>query len=106
MIKRFQKYLFVVLLVLLTYGICFSQSITSVKHPAWCYNLSIYEVNTRQYTPEGTFKAFDSHIKDLKDLGVGIIWFMPINPIGEKNRKGSLGSYYSVKNYREVNPEF
>src|SRR5512141_2036 len=106
MIIKFRKNLFVVLLVLFTCGISFPQSVTSVKHPAWSYNLSIYEVNTRQYTPEGTFKAFDSHIKDLKDLGVGIIWFMPINPIGEKNRKGSLGSYYSVKNYKEVNPEF
>jgi glycosidase len=91
---------------MLTCGISFPQSVSSVKHPDWSYNLSIYEVNTRQYTPEGTFKAFDSHIKDLKELGVGIIWFMPINPIGEKNRKGSLGSYYSVKDYREVNPEF
>lgn len=74
--------------------------------PKWAYDASIYEVNTRQYTPEGTFKAFQKHLPQIKKLGVEIIWLMPINPIGEKNRKGTLGSYYSVKNYEEVNPEF
>ncbi len=66
----------------------------------------LYEVNIRQYTPQGTFKAFEKHLPRLKDLGVDILWIMPIYPIGEKNRKGSLGSYYSVRNYTEVNPEF
>ena len=66
----------------------------------------IYEVNIRQYTPEGTFKAFEKHLPHLKDLGVDILWLMPIHPIGEKNRKGSLGSYYAVKDYYGVNPEF
>ena len=90
----------------MTGHLCYAQKIKNVEHPAWSYNVSIYEVNTRQYTPEGTFKAFDRHIKELKDLGIGIVWFMPVNPIGEKNRKGSLGSYYSVKDYKAVNPEF
>ena len=67
---------------------------------------TIYEVNIRQYTPEGTIKAFEKHLPRLKDLGVDILWIMPINPIGELNRKGDMGSYYSVKNYFEVNPEF
>lgn len=66
----------------------------------------IYEVNIRQYTPEGTFKAFTTHIPRLKALGVDILWIMPINPIGELKRKGSLGSYYAVKDYKAVNPEF
>jgi glycosidase len=74
--------------------------------PDWSYNKSIYEVNIRQYTPEGTFKAFEKHLPRLKELGAGILWFMPIHPIGEKNRKGTLGSYYSVKDYKSVNPEF
>ncbi|HZW37810.1 MAG TPA: alpha-amylase family glycosyl hydrolase [Ignavibacteriaceae bacterium] len=77
-----------------------------VKHPEWSYNKTIYEVNIRQYTPEGTFNAFKKHLPELKQMGVGILWLMPINPIGEKNRKGSLGSYYSVKDYLKVNPEF
>lgn len=66
----------------------------------------IYEVNIRQYTPEGTFKAFTAHIPRLKAMGVDILWIMPINPIGELNRKGSMGSYYAVKDYKSVNPEF
>jgi glycosidase len=72
----------------------------------WSKNASIYEVNVRQYTPEGTFKAFAEHLPKLKEMGIEIIWFMPIHPIGEKNRKGSLGSYYSVQDYKKVNPAF
>lgn len=67
---------------------------------------TIYEVNIRQYTPEGDFAAFERHIPRLKELGVDILWFMPIFPISETKRKGSMGSYYAVSNYREVNPEF
>ena len=74
--------------------------------PEWTKGANIYEVNTRQYTPEGTFKAFQQHLPRLKKMGVEILWLMPINPIGEKNRKGSLGSYYSIKNYKAINPEF
>lgn len=72
----------------------------------WTKNLTVYEVNIRQYSQEGTFKAVENDIPRLKDLGVGIIWLMPIQPIGEKNRKGSLGSYYSISDYRGINPEF
>lgn len=75
-------------------------------HPAWAENAVLYELNTRQFTPEGTFKAIEPRIQELKDLGVNIIWFMPIHPIGEKNRKGTRGSYYSVKDYYGINPEF
>ncbi|HNZ44067.1 MAG TPA: alpha-amylase family glycosyl hydrolase, partial [Bacteroidales bacterium] len=74
--------------------------------PEWSKNLTIYEVNLRQYSSSGSFKDFESHLPRLKEMGVGILWFMPINPIGEKNRKGSLGSYYSVRDYMAVNPEF
>ena len=78
----------------------------TLKHPAWSFNQTIYEVNLRQYTKAGTFKAFEKHLPAIKKLGVGIIWLMPINPIGVKNRKGKLGSYYSVKNYLKVNPNY
>ncbi len=57
-----------------------------LKHPEWSKNATIYEVNLRQFTPEGTFKAFESHLQRLKDMGIDIIWLMPIHPIGEKNR--------------------
>ena len=74
--------------------------------PDWSKNLVIYEANIRQYTPQGTFKAFEKHLLDLKKMGVGIIWLMPINPIGVLNRKGSLGSYYAIQDYKKINPEF
>ncbi|MEA3445529.1 MAG: alpha-amylase family glycosyl hydrolase [Bacteroidota bacterium] len=74
--------------------------------PDWAKNSSIYEVNIRQYTPEGTFNAFANHLPRLKELGADILWLMPVFPVGEKNRKGTLGSYYSVKDYKKINPEF
>lgn len=77
-----------------------------LKHPEWSKNATIYEANIRQATPEGTFKAFEAHLPRLKELGIDIIWLMPIHPIGQKNRKGTLGSYYAVKDYYGVNPEF
>ena len=77
-----------------------------VTHPSWSSNTTIYEVNVRQYTSEGTFKAFSANLPKLKEMGIGILWFMPINPIGVLNRKGTLGSYYSVQDYTAVNPEF
>ncbi len=77
-----------------------------IKHPEWSKNATIYEVNLRQYTPEGTFKAFEAHLPRLKEMGIDIIWLMPIHPIGVEKRKGTLGSYYSVKDYYGVNPEF
>jgi alpha-amylase len=75
-------------------------------HPAWIMQGNIYEVNVRQYTPEGTFNAFAKHLDRLKAMGVQTIWFMPINPISKLDRKGSLGSYYAVSDYTAVNPEF
>ncbi|AYA35709.1 DUF3459 domain-containing protein [Hymenobacter oligotrophus] len=77
----------------------------TIKHPEWARQASIYEVNIRQYTPEGTFQAFEKHLPRLEKMGVGILWLMPVHPIGQEKRKGSLGSYYSVQDYRAVNPE-
>ena len=82
------------------------QTATKLTHPEWSKNSNIYEVNVRQFTPEGTLKAFEKHLPRLKQMGVDIIWLMPIQPIGVKNRKGGLGSYYSIKDYMAVNPEF
>lgn len=75
-------------------------------HPAWIMNGNIYEVNVRQYTPEGTFNAFANHLQRLKDMGVQTLWFMPITPISKVERKGALGSYYATSNYTAINPEF
>ncbi len=67
---------------------------------------NIYEVNIRQYTAEGTFSAFQHHLPRLKKMGVEMIWLMPVTPISATDRKGSLGSYYAVADYKGVNPEF
>ncbi len=75
-------------------------------HARWIYDTVVYEMNIRQYTPEGTFAAAQAQLPRLERLGVDIIWLMPIYPIGEKERKGTLGSYYAVRDYCAVNPEF
>ena len=77
-----------------------------ISHPEWSRNAAVYQINTRQFTPEGTFKAAQEQLPRLQVMGVDILWLMPIHPIGEKNRKGTLGSPYSVKDYFGVNPEF
>ncbi|MES2899077.1 MAG: alpha-amylase family glycosyl hydrolase [Pseudomonadota bacterium] len=78
----------------------------SMDHVAWSRNANIYEVNIRQFSKEGTIKAFAAQLPRLKKMGVDILWIMPVQPIGEKNRKGKLGSYYAVRDYKAVNPEF
>lgn len=77
-----------------------------VKNLDWAKNANIYEVNIRQYTDEGTIKAFQKHLPRLQEMGVDILWLMPVFPVGEVNRKGTLGSYYAVKDYKDINPEF
>jgi glycosidase len=83
-----------------------NQSFAVNSHPTWAESAVLYEVNVRQFTETGTFNAFSKELPRLQDLGVDILWFMPIHPIGEKERKGSLGSYYAVKDYTATNPEF
>jgi alpha-amylase len=73
---------------------------------AWAHNTNIYEVNIRQYSHAGTLNAFAEHLPRLKDMGVETLWFMPLQPIGKLNRKGALGSYYSISNYVSLNPEY
>ncbi|WP_221795185.1 alpha-amylase family glycosyl hydrolase [Aquisediminimonas sediminicola] len=79
---------------------------SEVRHPDWTRQANIYEVNIRQYTPEGTFRAFEKHLPRIRKMGVDILWIMPINPIAQKERKGTLGSYYAVSDYTAINPEY
>jgi glycosidase len=80
---------------------------TNKKIPlAWSKNLTIYEVNLRQYTAGGTFREFADHLPRLAELGVGILWFMPVQPVGLLNRKGTLGSYYSISDYMAIDPAY
>lgn len=84
--------------------ICADQSAIGV--PDWIKHAVVYEVNTRQYSAAGTFAAVEADLPRLKALGVDVLWFMPIHPIGEHERKGPLGSPYAVRDYLAVNPEF
>ena len=75
-------------------------------HPEWTYDSVMYEVNIRQFSPEGTFAGVEAQLPRLKDLGVDILWLMPMYEIGTEGRKGTLGSYYAISDYKKVNPEF
>lgn len=78
----------------------------AMDHATWTRQANVYEVNIRQYSPEGTFAAFETHLPRLSKMGVNTLWLMPIQPIGEAKRKGVLGSYYSIKDYKAINPEY
>ena len=79
---------------------------TPSVHPVWTYGSVMYEVNIRQFSPEGTFAGVEAQLPRLKDLGVDILWLMPMYEIGTEGRKGTLGSYYAISDYKKVNPEF
>ena len=90
-------------LAILAFASC-SQEVTT--HPKWAYESTIYELNTRQLTPEGTFAAAEAVLPTLRENGIDILWIMPCQPIGKLTRKGTLGSYYSIIDYCQMNPEF
>ncbi len=77
-----------------------------LRHPDWSKNAVIYQINTRQFTPEGSFRSAEKQLSRLKNLGMDILYLMPVHEIGRKNRKGTLGSPYSVRDYYSVNREF
>ncbi len=97
-----KKYILIALSILLLASSCKEQAreLTPIESAV------IYEMNVRQYTPEGTFAAAQEHLPRLQELGVDVIWLMPIYPIGVEGRKGTLGSYYAISDYCAVNPEF
>ena len=76
------------------------------KSADWVKDAVIYEVYLRSFSKEGTFKVLEERIPELKKIGVTVVWLMPIHPVGKINRKGKLGSPYSVQDYYAVNPEF
>ena len=73
-------------------------------HPEWSYQAVLYEMNVRQLTAEGTLRAAAAKLGFLCDMGIDAVWLMPVYPIGVEGRKGSLGSYYSVRDYCAVDP--
>ena len=99
------KRIFILIAAAVALAAC-SGSPKAPQHPGWTYNTVVYEVNIRQFSPEGTFKGVEAQLPRLKDLGVDILWLMPMYKIGEVERKGTLGSYYAISDYTAVNPEF
>ena len=77
----------------------------AMNHPEWSYQAVIYEMNVRQLTPEGSLRAAAARLPMLRDMGIDAVWLMPVYPIGVEGRKGSLGSYYSIRDYCAINPE-
>ena len=90
-------------LAIVAFASCSQETTT---HPKWAYESTIYELNTRQLTPEGTFAAAEAVLPTLRENGIDILWIMPCQPIGKLTRKGTLGSYYSIIDYCQMNPEF
>ena len=79
---------------------------TPLSRVEWRHSTNVYEVNLRQYTPEGTFNAFAAHLPRLRQMGVETLWFMPVTPISKERIKGTLGSYYACSDYTRINTEF
>jgi glycosidase len=88
------------------FGVAITTMADNIYTSEWKNSANIYEVNVRQYTQEGTFNAFAKHLSRLKDMGIKIIWLMPITPISVERRQGTLGSYYACSDYTSINPEF
>ena len=78
----------------------------ALRSADWAKDAVIYSVYLRSFSPEGTFAALEKRLPELKDLGATVLWLLPVHPGGVKNRKGSLGSPYSIQDYYAVNPEF
>ena len=95
-----KKLLFICVALLALAG-CKKTKTTSV-HPDWTYSSVMYEVNIRQFSPEGTFAGVEAQLPRLKELGVDILWLMPMYEIGTEGRKGTLGSYYAISDYKKV----
>ena len=99
-----KKIIAFVVIALAAFACC--KKTRTAHHPDWTYNSVMYEVNIRQFSPEGTFAGVEAQLPRLKELGVDILWLMPMYEIGTEGRKGTLGSYYAISDYCKVNPEF
>ncbi len=95
---RIFRFLFLALLL--------HSGIASAATPTWLRDGVVYEIFPRNFSPEGNFNGITARLDELKDLGVNVIWLMPIHPIGEKMRKGAFGSPYAIKDYYAINPDY
>ena len=106
-IRWVSPFIILTLTVAATFGRPDSLSQQSARPvPSWVRDAVIYELFPRNFSPEGNFNGIITRLDELKELGVTIIWLMPIHPIGEKMRKGTLGSPYAVRDYYAINPDY
>ena len=83
-----------------------SSNPTTRKSPDWLRSSVVYEIYPRNFSPAGDLNAITARLDELNDLGVNILWIMPIHPIGEKLKKGSLGSPFAVRDFYAINPDY
>jgi cyclomaltodextrinase / maltogenic alpha-amylase / neopullulanase len=76
------------------------------KSPDWLRSAVVYEIFPRNFSKEGNLNAITARLKELKDLGVDVLWLMPIHPTGEKMKKGSFGSPFAVRDFYAINPDY
>ena len=79
---------------------------TALPSPDWVRNGVIYEINPRTFSAAGNFNGVTARLDDLESLGVNILWLMPIHPVGQLKKKGTLGSAYAVRDYYAINPDY
>lgn len=79
---------------------------TALKAPAWVESGVFYEIFPRQFSAEGNFNGITARLDDLKKLGVNILWLMPIHPVGQEKKKGTVGSPYAVRDFYAINPDY
>lgn len=79
---------------------------TARVSPDWVKDAVIYEIFPRQFSPKGDFNGITNDLDRLKNLGITVLWLMPIHPIGKEKSKGTVGSPYAVKDYYAINPDY
>src|ERR1044072_8516520 len=104
--KTVLRYVSILLLVTSTTSVLAQQRESARPVPDWVRDGVIYEIYPRAFSQQGTFNAITARLDELKDLGVTILWLMPVNPIGQEKKKGTIGSPYAVRDYYEVNPDY
>jgi len=97
------------LALLLPFGSARAQNAAAAEarsSPSWLKDGVVYEVFPRNFSPEGNFNGVTARLDELKELGVNVVWLMPIHPIGQKMKKGTIGSPYAVKDYYGINSDY
>lgn len=112
MLSRLYRFAFAALVVAASLSTAGAQAHRDVRDQnaravaPWVRDAVIYELNVRTFSPEGTFNGVTARLPELKKLGIDIVWLMPIHPLGEVKKKGTVGSPYAVRDYMEVNPAY